>query len=90
MVALRCSDRAAELALSHFERGVDVSLKQDGTPVTPADRNVERLLVDGADEAARNRLPTAAEIAAPSPDGEPAAQSSPSGPGPSNEDRAQP
>lgn len=45
-IALRCSDRAAGLALTHFERGVAVSVKSDGTPVTGADRAVEQLLRD--------------------------------------------
>ena len=44
LIALRCSDRAAELALSHFRHGVSRSLKCDGTPVTAADLAVERLL----------------------------------------------
>jgi histidinol-phosphatase len=35
---------AAELALAHFESGVSATLKPDGTPVTEADRAVERLL----------------------------------------------
>jgi histidinol-phosphatase len=43
-LALRCSDEAAALALTYFEAGVEASLKADGTPVTEADRAVERLL----------------------------------------------
>jgi histidinol-phosphatase len=35
---------AAELALAYFESGVSATLKVDGTPVTEADRAVERLL----------------------------------------------
>ncbi len=45
-VALRCPGRGAELALSHFEPGIAVSLKSDGTPVTAADQEVKRLLRD--------------------------------------------
>lgn len=51
-VALRCSDRAAELALTHYRAGVEVSIKRDGTPVTVADRAVERLLRDSLGAAA--------------------------------------
>jgi histidinol-phosphatase len=43
-LALRCSDAAAELALTYFDVGVEASPKADGTPVTDADRAVERLL----------------------------------------------
>lgn len=43
-LALRCSDAAAELALAYFDAGVEASPKADGTPVTEADRAVERLL----------------------------------------------
>lgn len=43
-LALSCSDAAAELALTYFERDVEVSTKADGTPVTEADRAVELLL----------------------------------------------
>jgi len=43
-LALRCSDLAGELALRYFESGVASTLKGDGTPVTEADRAVERLL----------------------------------------------
>jgi histidinol-phosphatase len=43
-LAFDVSDLAAELALAHFGSGVSVTLKADGTPVTEADRAVERLL----------------------------------------------
>lgn len=43
-IALWSSDRAAELALKHFDAGVEASIKADGSPVTEADRDVERLL----------------------------------------------
>lgn len=43
-LALRCSDAAAELALTYFDRGVETATKADGTPVTEADRAVEHLL----------------------------------------------
>lgn len=43
-LAFDTSDLAAELALAHFESGVSATLKDDGTPVTEADRAVERLL----------------------------------------------
>ena len=43
-LAFDAVDRAAEVALRYFEAGVAVSLKEDGTPVTEADRAVEELL----------------------------------------------
>jgi len=43
-LAFHVSDLAAELALAHFESGVSVTSKPDGSPVTAADRAVERLL----------------------------------------------
>ena len=43
-IALESSDCAAELALAHFQAGVDAVVKADGSPVTEADRAVERLL----------------------------------------------
>lgn len=43
-LAFDTSDLAAELALAHFESCVSATLKDDGTPVTEADRAVERLL----------------------------------------------
>ncbi len=43
-LALRCSDAAAELALTQFEVGVSSTTKADGTLVTEADLAVERLL----------------------------------------------
>ena len=43
-LAFDVSDLAAELALAHFESGVSATSKPDGTPVTEADRAVERLL----------------------------------------------
>jgi len=42
-LAFDTSDLAADLALAYFESGVSVTLKADGTPVTEADRAVERL-----------------------------------------------
>ncbi|HXC79828.1 MAG TPA: inositol monophosphatase [Candidatus Acidoferrum sp.] len=42
-LAFDTSNRAAKLALAHFESGVSATLKTDGTPVTEADRAVERL-----------------------------------------------
>ncbi len=45
-VALESSDAAAELALTYFEAGVSVSRKADGSPVTEADRAVEKALQD--------------------------------------------
>ena len=50
-LAFDTSDLAAELALAHFESGVSATLKADGTPVTEADRAVERLLRDRLSEA---------------------------------------
>ena len=43
-LAFDASDQAAELALAHFRSGVQTTLKADGTPVTEADRAVERFL----------------------------------------------
>src|SRR5690242_12771435 len=50
-LAFDASDRAAELALMHFAAGVSATLKSDGTPVTEADRAVERLLREALSEA---------------------------------------
>jgi len=50
-LAFDTSALAAELALAHFESGVSATLKTDGTPVTEADRAVERLLQDTLSEA---------------------------------------
>lgn len=50
-LAFETSDRAAELALAHFESGVSATLKADGTPVTEADRAVERLLRETLSQA---------------------------------------
>jgi len=43
-VAFKVSDAAAKLALDHFRNGLATTPKADGTPVTEADRAVERLL----------------------------------------------
>jgi histidinol-phosphatase len=43
-LAFHAADLAAGLALAHYESGVSVTLKADGSPVTEADRAVERLL----------------------------------------------
>jgi histidinol-phosphatase len=40
------AERAGEIALSHFRRGIDVEHKQDGSPVTAADRAAERFARD--------------------------------------------
>ena len=50
-LAIDTSDRAAELALAHFDSGVSATLKADGTPVTEADHAVERLLRETLSEA---------------------------------------
>jgi histidinol-phosphatase len=50
-LAFDTSDLAAELALAHFKSGVSAMLKPDGTPVTEADRAVERLLRAALSEA---------------------------------------
>lgn len=50
-LAFDTSDRAAHLALAHFESGVATTLKADGTPVTEADRAVERLLRETLSQA---------------------------------------
>jgi histidinol-phosphatase len=43
-LAFGAADLAAQLALTHFEAGVAVTLKADGSPVTEADLVVEHLL----------------------------------------------
>jgi len=50
-LAFDTSDLVAKLALAHFESGVSATLKADGTPVTEADRAVERLLRETLSEA---------------------------------------
>jgi histidinol-phosphatase len=50
-LAFDTSDLAADLALAHFESGVSATLKADGTPVTEADRAVERLLRETLSQA---------------------------------------
>ena len=50
-LAFDTSNRAAKLALAHFESGVSATLKTDGTPVTEADWAVERLLRETLSEA---------------------------------------
>lgn len=50
-LAFEAAGPAAELALAHFESGVSATLKADGTPVTEADRAVERLLRGTLSEA---------------------------------------
>ena len=42
-LAFHTSDLAADLALAYFEAGVSATPKADGSPVTEADRGVERL-----------------------------------------------
>ena len=43
-LAFEAVDMAADLAFAYFESGVSATMKPDGTPVTEADRAVERLL----------------------------------------------
>jgi histidinol-phosphatase len=43
-LAFDTADLAAEVALAYFESGVSATLKADGTPVTEADRAIERLV----------------------------------------------
>ena len=43
-LAFDTSELAANLALAYFETGVSATLKADGTPVTEADRAVEKLI----------------------------------------------
>lgn len=45
-LARQLASLASEIALHHFERGVHVDTKPDGTPVTVADREIERALVE--------------------------------------------
>lgn len=42
--ALELADDAANVAMDFFERGVEPEIKSDGSPVTEADRDVERLI----------------------------------------------
>jgi len=51
-LALQCSDRAGELALTYYKSGVVSKLKGDGTPVTEADLAVEQLLQETLADAA--------------------------------------
>jgi histidinol-phosphatase len=44
-VAIRLAEAAAEVALGFFNRGVESTLKDDGTPVTDADFAVEATLI---------------------------------------------
>jgi histidinol-phosphatase len=50
-LAFATADLAAKLALAHFEAGVSSTLKEDGTPVTEADRAVEHLLRETLSDA---------------------------------------
>ena len=50
-LAFDTADQAAALALAHFESGVAATLKDDGSPVTEADRAVERLLRETLSDA---------------------------------------
>jgi histidinol-phosphatase len=50
-LAFDASALATELALAHFESGVSATLKADGTPVTEADRAVERVLRETLSQA---------------------------------------
>lgn len=50
-LAFDTADLAATLALGYFESGVSATLKADGTPVTEADRAVERLLQETLSKA---------------------------------------
>ncbi len=50
-LAFDVSDRAARLASAHFEAGVAATPKADGSPVTEADRAVERLLRESLSQA---------------------------------------
>jgi hypothetical protein len=45
-LAMALAEAASEVALEFFERGVDSTMKDDGTPVTEADLAVEARLVD--------------------------------------------
>jgi len=42
--ALEVCREAGVLALSHFQKGIEATLKEDGTPVTKADKACERLI----------------------------------------------
>lgn len=50
-LAFDASDLAAEVALGYFASGVAATLKADGSPVTEADRAVERLLRETLSQA---------------------------------------
>lgn len=43
-LATRLADEAGSIALAFFDRGIGSEVKSDGTPVTEADRDVERFL----------------------------------------------
>jgi histidinol-phosphatase len=53
-LAFDACEPAAELALARFQSGVAATLKPDGTPVTEADRAVERSLRDTLSQARPN------------------------------------
>jgi histidinol-phosphatase len=42
--ALDICERAGKVALAHFDRGIDAVMKDDGSPVTAADKECERLI----------------------------------------------
>jgi len=44
--AIEAARAAGEIALGFYRRGVDVTLKADATPVTEADRQAERVIVE--------------------------------------------
>jgi histidinol-phosphatase len=50
-IARRAAKRSAELALRHQAAGVQAEIKADGSPVTIADRECERLIVQALEEA---------------------------------------
>src|SRR5213593_1635119 len=50
-MARSAASRASELALRHRERGFDTEAKTDGSPVTVADRECERLIAGLLEEA---------------------------------------
>ena len=45
-LALEAARKAGELTLEYFQKGIEVELKADQSPVTEADRNSEALLIE--------------------------------------------
>jgi len=46
LFAIETCNAAGQIALDHLKRGIDSSIKPDGTPVTKADKECESLIID--------------------------------------------